>query len=78
MALRLADCTEGVKKESEKVPDTFSHLFKSDNSVISSFDYAYDAAGHRTRVVEADGDRGTWSLSTFPLNACCFLANCRA
>ncbi len=36
------------------------HL-KSDGSVISSFDYAYDAAGNPTRRVEADGTRTTWT-----------------
>ena len=35
---------------------------KSDNSVLSSFDYAYDNVGNRTRVVEADGTRVTTSV----------------
>ncbi len=34
---------------------------KSDGSVIASFDYAYDPTGNRTRVVEANSDRVTWS-----------------
>jgi RHS repeat-associated protein len=34
---------------------------KSDDSVISSFDYAYDQASRRTSVVEASGDRVTWA-----------------
>jgi hypothetical protein len=31
--------------------------FKSDGTVLSSFDYAYDKVGNRTQVVEADGSR---------------------
>jgi RHS repeat-associated protein len=34
---------------------------KSDDSVISSFDYACDGAGNRLSVVEAGGDRVTWT-----------------
>jgi YD repeat-containing protein len=34
---------------------------KSDDSVISSFDYDYDAVDNRTSVLEADGARVTWS-----------------
>ena len=34
---------------------------KSDGTTISSFAYALDAVGNRTRVVEVNGDRVTWS-----------------
>jgi YD repeat-containing protein len=34
---------------------------KSDGTTISSFYYALDAVGNRTRVVEVDGTRVTWS-----------------
>lgn len=34
---------------------------KSDDSVISTFDYSYDKVGNRTGVVEANGDHVTWS-----------------
>ena len=34
---------------------------KSDDSVISSFDYSHDKVGNRTAVLEANGDRVTWS-----------------
>jgi len=34
---------------------------KSDRSVLSIFTYTYDNAGNRTAVVEANGDRVTWS-----------------
>jgi RHS repeat-associated protein len=34
---------------------------KSDGTTISSFDYAVDAVGNRTRVAEVNGDRVTWS-----------------
>ena len=34
---------------------------KSDDSVISSFDYACDAVGNRTSVLEANDDRVTWT-----------------
>jgi YD repeat-containing protein len=33
---------------------------KSDDSVISSFDYGYDPVGNRVNVVEADGARVTY------------------
>src|SRR5262249_15278242 len=34
---------------------------KPDNTTMSSFNYGYDRAGNRTRVVEADGTRVTWT-----------------
>lgn len=34
---------------------------RSDASTISAFTYKYDPMGNRTRVVEADGSRVTWS-----------------
>ena len=34
--------------------------YMSDDSVITSFDYGYDAVGNRTNVAEADGERVTW------------------
>ena len=34
---------------------------KSDGTVISRFDYGYDAVRNRTRVVEADGNLVTWT-----------------
>jgi len=34
---------------------------RSDQSVISIFDYSYDAVGNRIGVVENNGDRVTWS-----------------
>jgi len=34
---------------------------KSDRSVLSVFNYSYDAGGNRTGVQEANGDRVTWS-----------------
>lgn len=34
---------------------------KSDQSVISSFNYKYDATDNRTSVTEANGDRVTWT-----------------
>src|SRR5215831_6466771 len=36
----------------------------SDGTTISSFYYGLDNAGNRTRVVEANGDRVTWSYDT--------------
>ena len=33
---------------------------KSDNTVLSSFNYQYDKVGNRTSVVESNGDRVTW------------------
>ena len=33
---------------------------KSDNSVISDYQYAYDAISRRTHVLENSGDRVTW------------------
>ena len=40
---------------------TALYNMKSDSTVISSFDYAVDKVGKRTSVVEANGDRVTWS-----------------
>lgn len=34
---------------------------KSDGSLISSFEYGYDNVGNPTSVLEADGDRVTWT-----------------
>jgi RHS repeat-associated protein len=34
---------------------------RTDATTISSFDYAYDSVGNRTRVIESDGIRVTWS-----------------
>jgi len=34
---------------------------KSDGTTISSFEYGNDSVGNRTGVVEANGDRVTWS-----------------
>ena len=34
---------------------------KSDGATISSFEYGNDSVGNRTGVVEASGDRVTWS-----------------
>lgn len=34
---------------------------RSDSTTISSFDYAYDSVGNRTRVIESDGIRVSWS-----------------
>jgi YD repeat-containing protein len=34
---------------------------KSNNSVISGFDYGYDSTPNRTHVLEANGDRVTWT-----------------
>jgi RHS repeat-associated protein len=34
---------------------------KADSTTLSSFGYALDAAGNRTSVLEANGDRVTWS-----------------
>ena len=43
---------------------------KSDGSVISNFDYGYDNTENRTHVVEANGDRVTWSYDdTYQLTA---------
>jgi len=43
---------------------------KSDQSVISSFDYKYDAVGNRSRLVESNGDRLTWTYdATYQLTA---------
>jgi YD repeat-containing protein len=33
---------------------------RANSTTISSFDYKYDLADHRTRVTEADGTRVTW------------------
>ncbi len=37
------------------------HNLKSDNSVISSFDYRYNEVNNRTAIGEANGDRITWT-----------------
>jgi RHS repeat-associated protein len=43
---------------------------KSDQTVISSFDYKYDPVGNRSRLVESNGDRVTWSYdATYQLTA---------
>ena len=34
---------------------------KSGGTIISSFDYSYDAVGNPTSLVEVTGDRVTWS-----------------
>lgn len=45
------------------IADTLTQKYdlNSDNSVISSFDYRYDNTDHKTSVVEANGDRVTWT-----------------
>ena len=36
---------------------------RSSGTTISSFEYSYDGAGNRLRVVEANGDRVTWTYN---------------
>jgi len=40
---------------------TAQYNLTSSATIISSFDYEYDKTGNRTSVVEANGDRVTWS-----------------
>ena len=53
----------GVARAKQSVPrnEPFLTNFKSDNTVISSFDYNYDNDGNKERVIDANGDRVTWT-----------------
>ena len=59
--LQLANDTKATSTYDDDGRLTRLANVKSDDSVISTFDYDLDAVGNRQAVVEADGTRVTWT-----------------